>query len=295
MSTTHALELIFPWNRKLLKIATKISDSLHFLESFRTGTSRYYAFSPAILKIVVDALGGIDAMEKSGFEIDENIKLQYNEMQDILSNRKKYVPSFDSGKLLNISPAGIEFITNEIDITDPLNWIKIYDRRAHYGIVDFYNFPSLPDTLVGEIVTREYANIALDLKVTDLDCIVNALDELDRFPLLVILDSCNMLQNIQIVHDAISKKIPNHQQSVLCRTKNINAYSFNDFIKDNNLNNQVDKNTKVVYISNTKLPKIVQEHSQLTSALICRHTTNYRTSVYLQSVVNLGINISLRT
>jgi len=34
-------------------------------------------------------------------------------------------------------------------------------------------------------------------------------------------------------------------------------YNLNNFIKDNNLNNWLDKSTKVVYISKNKLPKLL--------------------------------------
>ena len=46
-------------------------------------------------------------------------------------------------------------------------------------------------------------------------------------------------------------------QSVLFRLSNEVGASFNEYVKENNLNNWVDKNTKIVYISNEKLPKLL--------------------------------------
>ena len=48
----------------------------------------------------------------------------------------------------------------------------------------------------------------------------------------------------------------NESCSVLFRLDNdADGAEFNQYIKRNNLNNLVDNNTKIVYISNNKIPK----------------------------------------
>jgi hypothetical protein len=51
----------------------------------------------------------------------------------------------------------------------------------------------------------------------------------------------------------------NTEQTVLFRVENNKSteYNLNNFIKDNGLNNWLDKATKVVYISKDKLPKLL--------------------------------------
>ena len=55
------------------------------------------------------------------------------------------------------------------------------------------------------------------------------------------------------MHNALKYIVPNEQMSVLFRKDGEDP--FNDYVKNQKLNNMVDKDTKVVYISSIKLPK----------------------------------------
>ena len=63
------------------------------------------------------------------------------------------------------------------------------------------------------------------------------------------------IDQLVTVHNAFRGFIPNTECSVLMRLDNEYNSNFNQYIKDNNLNNSLDKSTKVVYIRSNKIPK----------------------------------------
>jgi hypothetical protein len=77
--------------------------------------------------------------------------------------------------------------------------------------------------------------------------------------LLVLVDELDALKQVSTIYNSVSNVFSNSEQTVLFRVENDKSteYNLNNFIKDNGLNNWLDKNTKVVYISKDKLPKLL--------------------------------------
>jgi hypothetical protein len=86
--------------------------------------------------------------------------------------------------------------------------------------------------------------------------ILGALWELNRFPMLVVLDKTNAENQLHEFVNYYRDILPAEEQSVLFRLEEADS-SFNQLVKDRKLNNWVDKNTKIVYISKDKLPKVI--------------------------------------
>ena len=61
--------------------------------------------------------------------------------------------------------------------------------------------------------------------------------ELERFPLVVVVPEKNALDTIDNVYKTTRNIIPTEQQTVLFRLDNKQNYTFNQYIKENNLNN----------------------------------------------------------
>ena len=85
---------------------------------------------------------------------------------------------------------------------------------------------------------------------------LNALWELGRFPLLVVLDPIHAEEQLYTFANHYRDILDSNEQSVLFRAEEKDS-GFNQLIKDRKLNNWVDSTTKVVYISKSKLPKIL--------------------------------------
>ena len=112
------------------------------------------------------------------------------------------------------------------------------------------------DPLIGTILTRNTPAMKLNSVHWPVSEIASALSTLDRFPLLVLVDENQALAQVQAVHTAFAN-INNNLQSVLFRVKSRGGPDVNDYVRDNQLNNWVDKDTKIVYISKHKLPKVL--------------------------------------
>jgi hypothetical protein len=79
--------------------------------------------------------------------------------------------------------------------------------------------------------------------------------ELNRFPLIVLLEEANAENQLHQFYNSVKNLISNDEQSILFRQEG--QTEFNKFVKTKKLNNWVDRNTKIVYASTNKLPKVL--------------------------------------
>jgi len=86
--------------------------------------------------------------------------------------------------------------------------------------------------------------------------LLNALWSLDRLPLLVILNENTAEQSLHELILHFRDILPTESHSVLFRMEE-KDHGFNQLIHDRKLNNWLDKETNIVYISNKKLPKLL--------------------------------------
>ena len=110
--------------------------------------------------------------------------------------------------------------------------------------------------LAKKIALRTKFQVFISNKKYNINQLVEAVLDLYRFPLLVILPTGCQLQQLQKIHRAFDGVVPSDLSSVVFRMDNNDeGREFNNYIKRNNLNNIVDNKTKIVYTDTTKLPK----------------------------------------
>ena len=84
-------------------------------------------------------------------------------------------------------------------------------------------------------------------------------------PLLVVLDPTHAEEQLYTLANHYRDILDSNEQSVLFRLEDKDS-GFNQLVKDRKLNNWVDKTTKVVYISKSKLPKLLVKNEWKPSA-----------------------------
>ena len=194
-----------------------------------------------------------DAFFNKDFVIDDILKERYNQIKQIESNPDTYLPFVKDNKIQNISPKLEETIIKETNN----DLLKIYDRRFRYCL-DHINVEITGNSIEEKIASRLTIEYQSKPSEESTDSILHALYNLDRFPMLVILDNKDCENQLYEVVQFFRDLVPTEQQSVLFREEEADS-GFNQLIKQRNLNNWVDKNTKIVYINNNKLPKVLLE------------------------------------
>jgi len=275
------IEVRFPFAKKTIIDLDKIAHSHRKNYKHNKGSHKHhFKISETLIVDLISTFG------KKDFEIDQQILDYYEQAIAIKENPSQYIPGFWGNNLINFNDKTIEKIKQIVPDLDP---VKLYDRKRQLGIS--YITTDLPGGLVGDICKRPLTHINVDPSSYSLDKIISSLVELDRFPLLVPLDTDNELDQATKIYNSLKNLIPNDKQVALCRVSNSEKYNFNDFVKENVLNNWLDNNTKVVYISKNKLPKLLLKESWKPQAVVTLSSIRFATTVdtYINGICDLVI------
>ena len=192
----------------------------------------------------------LDEFKDRSFDIDSELIEVYNQIKNIESNPEKYITGIFNGQAKNITTKLETTIKDEIDNDS----IKLIDRRFRYGLN--YNLDFTPKNITEDIISRKEIYFHSRPSDTKLSSVLDSLHDLDRYPILVILDKEDAENQLHSMITYYRDMVDASKQSVLFRLEEKNA-GFNQLVKDRKLNNWVDKTTKIVYISKDKLPKLL--------------------------------------
>lgn len=246
------IKLRFPFSKKNIVAVESISNNSAKNQYFhQRGThEHYFRLNEKNVYNVVKTF-----IDKK-FDIDKDLIEWYNQIKNLTETKDAIIPSVVDYQLVNVPEAALQMVENEIGKISQSNFLKIIDRKRRYGLANI-EMDKIPAGLVGEIISRSTTEINIDPNSHNLNAVVESIMHLDRFPLLVVIDKESALDQLSKVYDAFSYVIPTNKQTVLFRTENENQYNVNDFIRDKSLNNWLDKNTDIVYISKSKIPKLL--------------------------------------
>lgn len=219
----------------------------------------------------INVLNLLDRFSNKEFEIDQELINLYHDIKSIHSDPQGYLSGVVNNKLINIAPKLKTCISNEIGELTKESFIKFIDRRFRYGLDIIDNELDQEITLTKRIANRKDKIYHSKPSKEQISNILDSLWELDRFPLLVILDN-NPEDQLYELANYYRDILNSEEQSVLYRLEEKDA-GFNQLIKDRKLNNWVDKSTKVVYISKNKLPKLLVNNEWKPSAALCFTST----------------------
>lgn len=255
----HWIKIRFPFSKKDIAKIDKLKSLISgkYYVHKKGSHEHYFVLVGANLKYVIDTF--------NNFEIDESLFEHYKEIENVLNNKEQIVNE----------------LKNNIDTTLPE--IQQIDRQRRFG---FCNLNYNTTGITNDIVNRKDADVLINPSVS-INLIVEQLIYLNRFPIVVCIDAGNEYEQLTEFYSAVKYVINDEEQSALFRVdaNDKENYITNDFIKSNNLNNWVDKTTKVVYIKKKKLPKLLLEDTGF------RPITKYsRTSTPASSHVSLYCN-----
>lgn len=266
--------LEFSFSAPIRKIVQEISKNLTSIEAITNG--RLYLVELNEKNIVIL----IDALKNQKFSVDEKLLDYYNTIKTW--SKTDFLGRFfiSSSENQNFQKA----ITDDLGITTPLTPAIINDRRIRYQY--FCDPIENPGNLTEIIAMRENTVKWVSRKNYSLEEVFKSLENLKRFPLLVILDGSDehqCLLDLQNFAENLEKTGIDSGIGVYFRFDNTdNGKKFNNYIAEKKYNKPVDKDSKVVCIQNGKIPKflIKNEWKPMSVMSIGVSLKNNKTSAY---------------
>ena len=250
------LVIRFPFNKKVIKYIEELKNSVD-KEYFYESHKHFFPFEEKYVWKLITIANKFDKK----FTIENKVLDVYNKLVKFNDNRSSYIPGVYNYKLCNLPQRAIDHCTNLLGEPSEDNFYKYYDRRFMFGF-EFMDQDHLIkcqkqiSNLSYKIITRKSTTIIIDSKRWSLDKVLTSIEELDRYPLLIVLDKKEAMDEITELHQRFRNYIPSTQMSVMFRLDSTpKGNLFNHFVREQRLNNIVDKSTKIVYISTNKVPK----------------------------------------
>ena len=258
------IKVRFPFKKSLIMLINDIASAENYYH--RKGShEHFYALNDLNIDLILGKF--VD----KGFEIDQELLDRYDDIQTIKQNKTDYIPYFDGEKIHNLNASAIHFLKKEIEEISKDNFIKVVDRSLRYGYrVDKKECVSITE----KIAYRKSTAVHIPPSKHNLQETLMALYTLDRFPLVVLLDEAQALDQLDSVYKIFRDVVPSSQQAVMFRKTGYD--DFNVYVKDKSLNNWVDNSTKIVYINAKKVPKVLLSSGWNPITALCFDSFNSR-------------------
>jgi len=180
-------------------------------------------------------------------------------------NKKDYIPGIYSLSLKNLNEKAINYMVSTIgDEPNISNLAKYRDRESLFGIkhfdqADLDNSINMYTTLSQKIIRRTNSKVLIDPTEYPFDRVAESLLELSRYPILVVLNDQNDFDNLTKVYQSFRNIFNGDDFCTLYRKDNTTPdnIAFNNYIKENKLNNSLALSSKVVYTSINKMSKVL--------------------------------------
>jgi len=285
--TNDWIAVRFVFNKKLISVVETIRSTDKDAIYNKENKIHYFTLSEKNIYNIINAL------ENKGFEIDPDLLEKYEIIKTMNENKNNYVPGIYGLKLKNLHNKAIEYIVSDIGNPDTDNLALFKDRQKLYGLEHFddddlnQSIGQLT-TLSQKIVKRQKTTILVNSDSYNFDRLAESILELNRFPLLIILNSDSDHDELVTTYTSFRNIIHDTDFSVLYRKDNATGSDrdFNTYISNNNLNNKLDTNPKIVYINKDKFPKTLLKTDWKPSAAIMIGSMGYGTNSKLQSYIS---------
>lgn len=226
----------------------------------------------------------VNTFRAHNFNIEESILRFYDEISEFLKNKESKFDIFstENNKLVSQVKKDIGEIRED-------NLLLLHDRKIRYQYTISPIFKE--NTLTSSIVNRTLPKIYINKSEHSLNSLIKSLVELQRLPLLVVFDghsSKDDLVNLINLRKALEDNLITNGIGVYFRFDNGQTSNkiFNSMIGDLNYNCQLDKDTNVVGISNSKMPKFMLKSDWYPKSVISFTSSfrNNKTVTYCDSV-----------
>lgn len=258
---TPIIELTYPFSKKLAVVWDQLRPHITG-EVTEAKNKKVIHFNEKNLMMIVSAF------EPHNFEITQDIRDIQVKIEELVHAAETIIPSVsivdNKPVLKNVSKTCLEYFNTEFPIVNDENILIFLDRAKSCGIhiqnqeVTDLVLAKIPNSPLNRVITCNDTRYRVNPEKYDLDFIFESVNTLGQWPVLIILDDeKNAFKQVQLAHEKLKKYMPNEEMTVFFRLDNgqTDHKEFNQFVKDNTLNNYIDSKTKVVFITKTRIPK----------------------------------------
>ena len=243
----------------------------------------------------------VSEFQNTDFIIDHELLEVFKDLEKIQENPEKFVPYVslvdDQVVIHNANKHCVDYIDTQIPEnikSDFLSYISklktcgIYHKNAE--ILEKIG-KHAPSELVKNVLTHSATRFRLSPETHSANELVDVIKNLNQWPILILVDDdSKALDQVTTIFSALTGKIPNDEITVFFRIDNgqKNHNEFNQMVKDNQLNNYIGPNTKVVFIAKNKIPKplLKADWHPNTAVVLSSHDFG-KTSAFLDDMSNV--------
>lgn len=297
---TQIISLFYDSNKKL-KILIKFVFSKKFANAWGViaselnstsedrKTEKVLSFNEQDFYKIVNVLGPM------GFLLSPMAQQIYEKIDEISENPANFIPYIDlEGERLvlkNVNSRCQEYIDKQFPEPRDSDFLVFLDRLKNCGI--YHKNPkiiekirsSTTESLVEKSLISNETRFRINPQEHSQTTVFNILDTLQQWPVLILVDETKegIAMTKALCHELMSR-ISHDAVTVFFRLENGNPdhEEFNQFVRDNHLNNYIDSKTKAVFVSKNRIPKpLFTADWHPRTALV---TSNYefgKTSAYL--------------
>ena len=223
----------------------------------------------------------VDLLEQYKFDVDEKIQDFYKTIKSWSENEVK-----NQFLLTNIEHQNFQkAITADLGINTALSQEVLADRSLRYQYF-LENPRKNPENLTEKIAFRETSRVWLNKSEYTLDEIFKSVNQLKRFPLLVVFDAYdekNCLENLENLSKVLEENDIQGNVGVYFRLNNSDiGKKFNKMIADKKYNSELNSDTKIVAVQSGKIPKFFLKNEWKPMSVLSINTQlrHSKTAVY---------------
>lgn len=265
--------LRFPFNMSYARLVNDIKKKFSY-DSRYLNYDNHYLF-PYEEKYVYHLVHSFKSKIK---DIDLELITAYEKICAIKENSNQYIPGIYDYKIRNVPQEFVNFLHQDIGVPSKEN-LYLYKDRCKALSLEHLDQNAVQESLQSidllsqKIASRNSFIVNINREKWTLDQVIRSLHTLHRFPLLVILNEKNALDDYHEIFVKLRLLYPSSAHAVMFRLPNNGAKNieFNQRVTEDRTNNSIDENTKIVYINHKRVPKpLIKSSWQARAAISVR-------------------------
>jgi hypothetical protein len=249
--------LRFPFNMSYARLVNDIKKKFSY-DSRYLNYDNHYLF-PYEEKYVYHLVHSFQSKIK---DIDPELITAYDKICKIKENSNQYIPGIYDYEIRNVPQEFVNFLHQDIGVPSKENLYLYKDRckalsLEHLDQTAVQESLKSIDILSQKIASRNSFIVNINREKWTLDQVIRSLHTLRRFPLLVVLNEKNALDDYHEIFVKLRLLYPSSAHAVMFRLPNqgVKNIEFNQRVTEDRTNNSIDENTKIVYINHKRVPK----------------------------------------